>query len=86
MTSRRDFIATASLAATGLALAPLAACSQNPADPPVREKPAGAIAGNDHFEILIGPFQLGLQAGVVFHCQEFGSCVAHHATFCASRA
>ncbi len=45
MTSRRDFIATASLAATGLALAPLAACSQNPADPPVREKPAGAIAG-----------------------------------------
>ncbi|WP_202842921.1 aldo/keto reductase [Luteimonas saliphila] len=47
MTSRRDFIATASLAATGFALAPLAACSQerpNGATPEPREKPAGSIA------------------------------------------
>ena len=47
MTSRRDFITTASLAATGLALAPLAACSQDMADPTApraREKPTGAIA------------------------------------------
>ena len=47
MTSRRDFIATAGLAATGLALAPLAACSQDRTDPtptPPREKPVGAIA------------------------------------------
>ncbi|TYT25288.1 aldo/keto reductase [Luteimonas viscosa] len=47
MHSRRDFIATASLAATGFALAPLAACSQerpNGAAPVPREKPAGAIA------------------------------------------
>lgn len=47
MTSRRDFIATAGLAATGLALAPLAACSQDRPDPAStqpREKPVGAIA------------------------------------------
>src|SRR5690606_12942375 len=47
MHSRRDFIATASLAATGFALAPLAACSQerpNGAAPVPREKPAGATA------------------------------------------
>ncbi|MGY1519893.1 aldo/keto reductase [Luteimonas sp. A482] len=47
MTSRRDFIATAGLAATGLALVPLAACSQempDPASPRPREKPTGAIA------------------------------------------
>jgi len=45
MTSRRDFIATASLAATGLALAPLAACSQERPDAAApREKPTGAIA------------------------------------------
>ncbi len=47
MTSRRDFIASASLAATGLALAPLAACSQDrpdPASPRPHEKPTGAIA------------------------------------------
>src|SRR5690606_30761361 len=47
MTSRRDFIASASLAATGLALAPLAVCSQDrpdPASPRPREKPTGAIA------------------------------------------
>lgn len=46
MTSRRDFIATASLAATGLALAPLAACSQDRPDATAapREKPTGAIA------------------------------------------
>lgn len=42
MTSRRDFLATASLAATGLALAPLTACSRDPA--PADEKPIGAIA------------------------------------------
>lgn len=48
MTSRRRFIASVSLAATGAALAPLAACSQDRPDPlPVRprEKPVGAIAG-----------------------------------------
>ena len=45
MTSRRDFIATTSLAATGLALAPLAACSQDRPDATApREKPVGAIA------------------------------------------
>jgi len=47
MTSRRDFIASASLAATGLAFAPLAACSQDMPDPTStrpREKPTGAIA------------------------------------------
>ncbi|MGY1409042.1 aldo/keto reductase [Luteimonas sp. A611] len=47
MTSRRDFIATAGLAATGLALVPLAACSHempDPALPRPREKPTGAIA------------------------------------------
>ena len=47
MTSRRDFIATASLAATGFALAPLAACSQERPQgqaPVPREKPTGAIA------------------------------------------
>ena len=47
MTSRRDFIATAGLAATGLALAPLVAGSQDwqdPASPRPRGKPAGAIA------------------------------------------
>ncbi|MDH5832573.1 aldo/keto reductase [Luteimonas kalidii] len=47
MNSRRDFIATASLAATGFALAPLAACSQDRpqgAPPEPREKPTGAIA------------------------------------------
>src|SRR5690606_11649137 len=47
MTSRRDFIATAGLAATGLALVPLVACSQDrpdPASPRPREKPTGAIA------------------------------------------
>ena len=47
MTSRRDFIATAGLAATGLAFAPLAACSQDRPDPAstqTREKPVGAIA------------------------------------------
>ncbi|HLT44730.1 MAG TPA: aldo/keto reductase [Luteimonas sp.] len=47
MTSRRDFIATAGLAATGLAFAPLAACSQDRPDPAStqpREKPVGAIA------------------------------------------
>jgi aryl-alcohol dehydrogenase-like predicted oxidoreductase len=48
MTSRRRFIASVSLAATGVALAPLAACSQDRADPlpgRPREKPVGAIAG-----------------------------------------
>ena len=45
MTRRRDFIATTGLAAAGLALAPLAACSQTPADPIERPKPTGAIAG-----------------------------------------
>ncbi|HRN62044.1 MAG TPA: aldo/keto reductase [Luteimonas sp.] len=45
MTSRRDFIATASLAATGLAFAPLAACGQGrPDETTPREKPTGAIA------------------------------------------
>ena len=47
MTSRRDFIATAGLAATGLAFAPLSACSQDRPDPAStqpREKPVGAIA------------------------------------------
>ena len=45
MTSRRDFIATTSLAATGFALAPLAACSQDRPDATTpREKPTGAIA------------------------------------------
>ncbi len=48
MTSRRRFIASVSLAATGAALAPLAACSQDRPDPlpgRPREKPVGAIAG-----------------------------------------
>ena len=48
MTSRRRFIASVSLAATGVALAPLAACSQDRPDPlpgRPREKPVGAIAG-----------------------------------------
>ena len=45
MTRRRDFIATASLVATGFALAPLAACSQDrPTANTPREKPVGAIA------------------------------------------
>ena len=47
MTSRRDFIATAGLAATGLAFVPLAACSQDRSDPistTPRDKPVGAIA------------------------------------------
>lgn len=43
MTSRRDFLATASLAATGIALAPLAACSQD-AGSAIPPKPTGAIA------------------------------------------
>jgi diketogulonate reductase-like aldo/keto reductase len=42
MSSRRDFLATASLAATGLALAPLAACSRDPAPP--ADPPVGTIA------------------------------------------
>src|SRR5690606_24472088 len=46
MTTRRDFIVTAGLAATGITLAPLAACAQQLPDPTVvREKPTGAIAG-----------------------------------------
>lgn len=48
MTSRRRFIASVSLAATGAALAPLAACSQDRPDPlpgRPRAKPVGAIAG-----------------------------------------
>lgn len=45
MTRRRDFIATTALAATGFALAPLAACSQDRPDATTpREKPLGAIA------------------------------------------
>jgi diketogulonate reductase-like aldo/keto reductase len=44
MSSRRDFLASASLAATGLALAPLTACSRDPAPAPRAEKPIGAIA------------------------------------------
>ncbi len=45
MTSRREFIATAGLAAAGFSLAPLAACGQDRPDPAaVRGKPTGAIA------------------------------------------
>ncbi len=45
MTSRRDFIASTGLAASVLALAPLAACSQERPDPTVpRPRPTGAIA------------------------------------------
>lgn len=44
MTTRRDFIANASLAATGLAIAPLAACSQEPGAATPRPEPVGAIA------------------------------------------
>jgi aryl-alcohol dehydrogenase-like predicted oxidoreductase len=44
MSSRRDFLASASLAATGLALAPLTACSREQAPAPPAEKPVGAIA------------------------------------------
>ena len=43
MASRRDFLCTASLAATGFALAPLAACSQEPA-PPSAAASASAVA------------------------------------------
>ena len=45
MTNRRAFLATAGLAATGLALAPLTACSQEPPAAAARPKPTGAIAG-----------------------------------------
>ena len=45
MTHRRQFLATAGLAATGLALAPLMACSQDRTETTPREKPTGAIAG-----------------------------------------
>ncbi len=46
MTHRRDFLTTVGLAATGLALAPLAACSrETPRTPALpEEKPLGAIA------------------------------------------
>lgn len=46
MASRRDFLATATLTATGLALAPLAACSQDTPRPLGKDpgqKPAGAL-------------------------------------------
>lgn len=46
MASRRDFLASTTLAATGLALAPLAACSQDiPTGAAQRPPPTGAIAG-----------------------------------------
>ena len=47
MTSRRAFITTAGLAASGLALAPLAACSQDRPAPGAtpRPEPTGAITG-----------------------------------------
>ena len=45
MTSRRDFIASTSLAAAAFALTPLSACSQDRSDPTTpRPKPTGAIA------------------------------------------
>lgn len=51
MASRRDFIATATLTATGLALAPLAACSQDTPRPLSGEpaKPTGALTAEQPF-------------------------------------
>lgn len=50
MTTRRDFLSTASLAATGLALAPLAACSQE--SPPAAATPAASASTETPF---VGP-------------------------------
>lgn len=44
MTSRREFLAVASLATAGLSLAPLTACSQQPPAERPRADPTGAIA------------------------------------------
>lgn len=51
MASRRDFLATATLAATGLTLAPLAACSQDTPRPLSIDpkKPAGALTVEQPF-------------------------------------
>jgi diketogulonate reductase-like aldo/keto reductase len=49
MTSRREFLSVASLAATGIVLSPLVACSREPAAPPATAEtaaaPAAAAAG-----------------------------------------
>ena len=41
---------------------------------------AGAVAGDDHLEIVVGPLELRLQPLVVLDDQQLGFALGHHAT------
>jgi hypothetical protein len=47
--------------------------SPPPALRPQQRQGAGAIAGDKHVEILVGPFELGLKAGIVLDDQQQGA-------------